>query len=67
MKDAPADIDTDVVYTSEAFDLAGELAGRELDFRSYRDEYLALMDRIYGELVDHADVSSPPPGVLPAA
>jgi hypothetical protein len=65
MEDAPADIDTDVVYTNQAFDLAGELAGRELDIRSYRDEYLAMMDRIYGEFVDHANVSSPPPRVLP--
>jgi hypothetical protein len=65
MEDAPADIDTDVVYTNEAFHLAGELAERELSIRPYWDEYLAIMDRIYGEFVDDAEASSPPPGVLP--
>ena len=67
MANAPDDIDTDVVYNVEAFDLASDLAGRELDATPYWDEYIAMMDRIYREFVDHADVSSPPPGVLPAA
>jgi hypothetical protein len=67
MENAPADIDTDVVYTNEAFHLAGELAGREMDIRPYWDEYVAVMDRIYEVFLDEAEASSPPPGVLPAA
>ena len=67
MEDAPAGIDTDVVYTNEAFHLAGELAGREMDFRPFWAEYVAMMDRIYAAYLDSADAGNPPPGVLGAA
>jgi hypothetical protein len=65
MANAPDDVNTDVVYNTEAFDLAGELAGRELSIRPYWDEYLAMMDRIYEVFLNEAEASSPPPGVLP--
>ncbi|HEU4452703.1 MAG TPA: hypothetical protein VFR81_06560 [Longimicrobium sp.] len=67
MEDAPAGIDTDVVYTNEAFHLAGELAGREMDIRPFWAEYVAMMDRIYAAHLDPADAGNPPPGVLGAA
>lgn len=67
MANAPDDIDTDVVYNTEAFQLASDLAGRELDARPYWDEYLAMMDRIYEAYLDEADADNSPPGVLPAA
>jgi len=67
MDDAPGDIDTDVVYNNEAFHLAGDLIGRELDIRPFWEEYVAMMDRIYGTFLNSEDARDRPPGFLPAA
>src|SRR3712207_6707248 len=47
MSEAPEDIDTDIVFNLEEFDLASDLAGSEMDSTPYWDEYLEMMDRHY--------------------
>ncbi len=67
MENAPEEIDTDVVYNNEAFHLAGDLIGRELDIRPFWEEYVATMDRVYGTFLDSDPARDSPPGFLPAA
>ena len=67
LEQAPPELNMDIVFNNEAFDLASDLAERELDRRLFWDEYMEMMDRIYAAYLDPVDASSPPPGVLPAA
>lgn len=67
MEHAPEGIDTDVVFTNEAFDLASDLAGRELELGPRLDEYLAMMARHYALVPVPAPARDRPPGYLPAA
>jgi hypothetical protein len=67
LEQAPPDLNMDIVFNNEAFDLASDLAERELDRRLFWDEYMEMMDRIYAAFLDGVEASSPPPGVLPAA
>ncbi len=67
LEQAPPDLNMDIVFNNEAFDLASELAERELDRRLFWDEYMEMMDRIYEAFLDGAAAGSPPPRVLPAA
>lgn len=67
MENAPEGIDTDVVFTTEAFDLASELAGRDLELRPVLNEYLAMVNRHYAHIPVPAPARDRPPGFLPAA
>jgi hypothetical protein len=67
LEQAPPDLNMDIVFNNEAFDLASDLAERELDRRLFWDEYMEMMDRIYAAYLNQVDACNPPPGVLPAA
>jgi hypothetical protein len=45
LEEAPPGVPLDMIYHAEPFDVACDLAGRQLDWAEVRSEYLDLLDR----------------------
>lgn len=65
LRRAPADLPVEIVYNIEAFDLACDLAERDLDWEPLRDEYFRMMDRQFEGIRPPPGARIWPPELLP--
>ena len=50
LENPPEDVDSDLIYHSEPFEVASNLAEEDLDISKYRQQYDLILERHFGSL-----------------